>query len=485
MVSILPGGNRTPWDVLGNLTGEKVQQVLPGAIEKGLERGQIQQGLKKIQDLTPQQLSQMQPHQLLASILGPFAGTRQGAQYAEAILPTLEKMMSRNQLFPGGGGGGSAEQQPSMYRGPQGQAGVGEASDQQGGMNFDQATKAAQAGNQAFQYQPPGQGTPQTDQAKTESPTLPPGTKPIQDMLQEAANSSDPFKVIDFWSKTNNIAKAQRDELYKEYLRNFETEENRINRENAFRGFAKGATGDKKYSDDEFNRLVRYSDKYASEPSQTNRLYFAEKDLQKYKNSISALEKARKAPGFFENLFRGQEQATKQLQSAFKPLVELGEIDEAKKISADLGFGPLQTERNVNPLPRASEGVINRIKKAPLSSIQSAPGILSISDKSSKERERAISKLPEVIKDAITLGGPMTSVKLIRNALFDKGYLEHEFAPALQEAIDKLGLKLSDYQKTEQSELGRKERRSFMDIWFSDDTLSPKEQAQRSFRGYE
>lgn len=487
MTTILPAG-RSPWQVIDAAIGNQISQNLPGAVEKGYERGQIQQGLNQIKNLSPEQIKGMQPHQLLASILGPFAGTRQGAQYAEAILPTLEKLISKNQLFPSGGVGGSSGQSQDMYRGYEGSPGQQPQMGQQEPQpqNFNQAIQGAKAGNQAFQYQPPGQGRPQTNLPETERPTLPPGTKPIQDMLEQASNSADPNAVIDFYAKTNKLSKDQRDELYKEYQRNFEKEENRIARENAFRNFAKGATTDKKYSSDELNRLVRYSDKYASEPSQTKRLYHAERDLQKYNNAISSLEHARQAPGFFENLFRGQKQATDQLQNAFRPLVELGEIDEAKSLAANLGLGPIQTERVVNPLSREAQGTLNRVKQAPISASMIPGSVgLSGSGKNAKQRESYLSKLPEVIKEAISKGGEMTSLKLIRNDLFDKGVLEHEFSKALEEAISN-GLKLSDYQKTEQTELGRKERRPFMDIFFSDDKkLTPKEQALRTIRGYE
>lgn len=492
-VSIIPG-ERTSWDVIGRMIGESLNRTLPGAVERGYERGLIQNGLNEVKNLTPEQLKDMQPHQLIAHILGPFAGTRQGAQYAEAILPSITKLINRNQLFQNAPGEPSSRRpdrepvqsnyDPNLIRDvPFGGNGIDAAKNMQ---------MQKMAGEGAFQYEAPGQGRPQVQSESTEAPTLPLGSVDVQDMLRYAANSADPFEYIRFYADTNKLAKEQREELFNEYTRNYEKDSNRLARENAFRTFAEDATTDKKYSNDDFNRLIRYSDKYMSEPSQTRRLYHAERDLQKYNNAIHSLEHARKAPGFFENLFRGQEQATKQLQSAVRPLVELGELDKAKELVSGLGFGPLQTEKVVNPLKKEAQGMLQRVKQAP-SSAPRTPGAGRQGEgvQRAKIRKAELDKLPEVITNAVKAGGEFASLKLIRDNLFKKGYLEHEFSAGLDEAIAN-GLKLSDYQRTEQAELGRAQRRPLMDIFFSKEpgevfTELPQrgEELMRTFRGYE
>jgi hypothetical protein len=337
------------------------------------------------------------------------------------------------------------------------------------------------AGTHAFEFPATEGRKPQVNQEETENPQLAPGSKDIRDVLKEASQSSDPIKYLDFYSKVNNQSEDQRKRLFSEYQRGFEKEENRLARENAFRDFAKNATGTK-YGPDDLNRLMRYSENYLDKPSQTQKLFLAERDLQKYNNAISALGHARKAPNFWENLFQGQGQSEKQLQSAFKPLVELGEIDEAKKIGATLGFGPLRTERLVNPLNQQAKSVLEKIPKitgsAPLLAGVGSSGAEAA--QRSKMRQKSLSKLPDLISEAVHKGGKMTSLKLIRDDLFKKGYLEHEFATALTQAIQD-GLILSDYQIQEQAELGRPQRRPFLDIFFSDEEGS----LGRSLRGYE
>ena len=89
MTTILPQ-SRSPWQVIDQAIGSQLSQNLPGAVQQGYERGQIQSGL--------QQVAQQHPglKKLLDSI-APFAGTRQGAQYTEAIIPEVMKLLQTEQ----------------------------------------------------------------------------------------------------------------------------------------------------------------------------------------------------------------------------------------------------------------------------------------------------------------------------------------------------------------------------------------------------
>ena len=89
MTTILPA-ERTAGDVYGKLLGESFGQNLPGAVQSGYERGQIQRGLAEVGNKNPQ-LKQ------LLDTLSPFAGTRQGAQYAETVLPEVLKLIQTQQ----------------------------------------------------------------------------------------------------------------------------------------------------------------------------------------------------------------------------------------------------------------------------------------------------------------------------------------------------------------------------------------------------
>lgn len=96
MVSILPS-ERSPWQVLDRAIGRNLENNLPQAVQTGYERGQIQQGLSQVSQSNPE----LKP---ILDVLASLAGTRQGAQYAETLIPEITKLMqSKQQASPGAG----------------------------------------------------------------------------------------------------------------------------------------------------------------------------------------------------------------------------------------------------------------------------------------------------------------------------------------------------------------------------------------------
>jgi hypothetical protein len=96
MTTILPA-ERTPWEAISNAIGQGLSQTLPQVAQQRAERSQIQQGLSQLSQTNPE----LKP---LLSFLSSVAGTRQGAQYAEALAPEITKIMqTRQQTSPGVG----------------------------------------------------------------------------------------------------------------------------------------------------------------------------------------------------------------------------------------------------------------------------------------------------------------------------------------------------------------------------------------------
>lgn len=96
MVSILPP-KMSPWQMIGQAIGENFSRAFPGAIERGFERGQIRSGLADVANISPEDY-QKNPLDAYLKLLSAFAGTRQGAQYAEAITPEFTKFMQAKSL---------------------------------------------------------------------------------------------------------------------------------------------------------------------------------------------------------------------------------------------------------------------------------------------------------------------------------------------------------------------------------------------------
>jgi hypothetical protein len=89
MTTILPA-ETSPWQVIDKAIGNQISQNLPGAVEKGYERAQIQQGLGQLSQTNPE----LKP---ILDLMSSVAGTRQGAQYAEALMPEITKIMQTKQ----------------------------------------------------------------------------------------------------------------------------------------------------------------------------------------------------------------------------------------------------------------------------------------------------------------------------------------------------------------------------------------------------
>lgn len=96
--TILPA-DRSSFDVIMRQVGEAMSQTLPGAIQRGMERRQIQSGLSQLQNMSKEDLSKMNSVELIARMLQPFAGTEQGAAYAKAIIPEVAKLQQQQQQF--------------------------------------------------------------------------------------------------------------------------------------------------------------------------------------------------------------------------------------------------------------------------------------------------------------------------------------------------------------------------------------------------
>ncbi len=425
--------------------------------------------------------------QIIAAYSKALANVPGGSQILSEILPVVLKQGQNNSLFGGNGGQNSA-----MFGENRGQQASGGVSTGGNATNVLDNVLRSQGVQQGMQQG--GIGAPQGNQGAFTKPIpgmqpTPPGEiqsparaqflgMPRDEMLSLASQSPDPGGYIDFWSKVNKKDREERQDAWTEYENQYEAQSKKIAREAEFRTFSQGATKDKNYSSDELNRLQRYSEKYSAEPSLTNRLHFAEQDLQKFNNAVSAFKTAQSAPSFTENLFRGKGPAMQSVKLAVEPLIEMGEIDLAKKEVSNLGFGPLDTEEIVNPLPREAikeiKGIPNAIKTTTYGRPDS-PGTANKSKQLQNKRMDQVEHLSYDISNAIANSPPNTSLKLLRDMLIkDKGYTETEFNYAFNKAKEK-GLRLSDMQKTEQTELGRShQRRPFIDIFFSEEYFSPK-----------
>ena len=93
MVSILPSA-RTPFDVIGADVGQALQNVLPQAVQQGFQRGQLQNSLESISNLS--QNPQTKPLDLILAAMKAGAGIPGSERYLGALIPEIAKFAQAN-----------------------------------------------------------------------------------------------------------------------------------------------------------------------------------------------------------------------------------------------------------------------------------------------------------------------------------------------------------------------------------------------------
>jgi hypothetical protein len=356
MVSILPAA-RTPWDVIGADVGQALQGVLPGAVRQGYERGQIQNGLQQLQNISPEELRNSNPVQLLSKVLGPFAGTEQGAQYAKSIMPFLLEQAR------------ISKEQNANYPGERDRQNIPQMNQREQLPTF--LNQPAQQQNPFFPNNIGPQGGPgNAPQAATTGQKQPLLTR--DQKIADAKNLQKQLN-IPFSEALKIVNEGEADKK----LMNQEVENERQERIGSQQDYGKRAV-------DELLRLnpdatpeqqaifkkkgEEFSTKGTSE-GQIDRAIAAE--ATKFRNLIRGIEDSMSAPralNKFQRAFLGNEksfnQAASDLRVKLKPLLNEGLYDTARNLLNNLGYYPEERETIVNPLNDQSKTLIRLSPKA-------------------------------------------------------------------------------------------------------------------------
>jgi hypothetical protein len=173
MTTILPA-ERTGFDVIGQTLGQSLQQNLGPALQQRNERSQIQNGLDQLGKLYPQ----LRPY---TESMKPFAGTRQGAQYIESLLPEITKAVQAKQMTGGQGQGqglGAIDELARQYNMSAGGS-VTATQNQPQAPSFEQSYEKIKSdlGEQYFPTPQKAENVPEGETRRPQRPPRPP--KPI------------------------------------------------------------------------------------------------------------------------------------------------------------------------------------------------------------------------------------------------------------------------------------------------------------------
>lgn len=92
-VSILPGA-RSPLDLIGAMIGQNISNVLPGAVQQGYNRGQLQTSLDEISKMAKSGSSS--PLDITLAAMKAGAGIPGSERYLGQLIPMLTKMAEAN-----------------------------------------------------------------------------------------------------------------------------------------------------------------------------------------------------------------------------------------------------------------------------------------------------------------------------------------------------------------------------------------------------
>ncbi len=485
MVSILPT-ERSPWEAISNSIGHGLSQTLPQAAQNRSETNRIQQGLSQLSGTNPE----LRP---LLDFLSSVSGTRQGAQYAEALAPEITKIMqTKQQASPGAGRAIESinemlqeRQQPmSMPQfGQKPQQPTFKAQNQQFQTpqpSFDQVTQAVKnkLGEQYFPFANKAVNATQGETKRPQKPPMPPkplGPTERQKIRSKLAEEGVVRKEVQD-DYINQFEQIQKDEYkaaqegyknFQDYQQARTAEDDRFyqavspalkdlypgmgpEEENIWRGIARTnediGTDEARFRDanQRYNQLVEqplasFSDTGPALPYASILRPEAVKDA--VEDSRSIIQDHLKSV----NDMPVNEQFPKELK---------GEINNylRKKYRTEMhakDFGVAQAAYAVSNLSDQARKSIDSSPKYPGGEAQG----LEPFDVPDKQREAFTNKLA----DSLMKLGPEDSLILARDYAISRNYPDAVFNRALNLALQN-GLELSSFQRQERPELSIPQR---------------------------
>lgn len=173
------------------------------------------------------------------------------------------------------------------------------------------------------------------------------------------------------------------------------------------------------------------------------------KEAEKFKNSISNIERSLDAPRWhqiktkLEGKGKSADEAASDMRVLLKPLLDLGLYDKARRLLSSKGFYPEESEKIINELPEQAKSIFNTLPKVserysgykaggvPIQKPQATPGQLN--------------NLKETISKTLSKN-PNASLVLMRRLAEDKGYDWRSFKDSLNEILLEDKIKLTDDQ---------------------------------------
>lgn len=423
MVSIIPSA-RSPWDVIGSQIGANVSQNLPGAIEKGYERGLGLSALEKAERALKEGITEeginrpLNPYEIAMQFAKVGANNPALERALGPLMQTAMQEATVNRAFPQGAG--SNQQLPAIQ---------GQAPKDQSQQGLEEPFKGALAVGQQS-----GFATPSPFNIMTPEEIVQEGQRYAQAVRNPNAAAMREQQL----RNQNESATQQRKDLEDAALKTQEV------------------------TPAELPRFMQVGKKFdPRNPSEW--LQNTQREYAKVKANDKKIQ-TQFIPGIGQALMgQNRQEALKRLQPVSQEQKKLGLEEDTRKYYQDQYMSPVEIEEQFRPLTPMKE---KEIKKLPMglfpheSEITFERGFPE-NKKSMISYEEALEKAPkelEIMQNQLAdfflkNVDDDTSLSVLSNKIWqDKDYDWRQLGPAIREAQNK-GLKLTDRQSTELADI--------------------------------
>lgn len=440
MVSILPN-QRSPFDLIGSAIGQNLQQVLPGAVQQGYNRGQLQNNLGQLSGLAQSGAS---PLDITLAAMQAGAGIPGSERYLGQIIPMLQQLAAANASQKVGFGQGNQAQ-------PRTHEPIEPLEQRQQLPNF------AGQPNQNFPTNIGPQNAPgNLPQAATTGQVLPlrtPDEKRRDSIAGSKKSTAEglPLTPKEYLEQFINPEEADKK------LHNETVESERKQRIASQQNYGEKAVEKLKKvfpeaTDEQQAIFEKKGEKAAGQgKSEAEINQYLAKEAVKFKNVIAGVKSDLSAPrsyNAFHRKFLGSkkdfDEASKDLRSQLKPILDLGLYDTARNLLSEQGYYPEERESIINPMSERQQIAMNKI---PQVKRIFKPGIGGSYDLEKANLNNVKEGLQELKKI-----DPNFSLVLARKAFEDKNYDWRQFKDVLNE-LESEGFELTDDQKSQRETL--------------------------------
>lgn len=439
MVSILPP-NISPWQVIGKAMSQFGQNA-PELLERRYNRNQLQKSLDDIKNIS--QTPGSNPLDITLAAMKAGAGIPGSERYLGQLIPLLTKYAEAN----------ASQKAPIPGEVPRTREQVEGISQRENLPTFlNQPEQTAQF----FPTNLGPQGGPgNLPRAATTGEIRPIPTRSemidqARDLAQKSTQVGIPLTVPEALNQIKD--QVEEDKRYNDLV-----EKERQQRVGSQKEYGQRASDllSEQFPDATpeqkaiFQKFGEQEAKKGNSEADINRSIA--KKVAQFKNAMANVKKELSAPRLqnelarsFEGNYKDIEQASKDLRSHLKPILDLGLYDTARKLLTDLGYYPEEREAIINPLSEHEKIILNKVPEA----IKRQKPVYTAQTTIFPRHEYASGQLENIksgLRD-LKQADPNFSLPLVRKAFEDKGYDWRIFKDALNE-LEEEGFVLEDDQK--------------------------------------